>query len=254
MSNIKKKLNSYIDEKNQIVCITCYDASFSKILDDLSIDIVLVGDSLGMVIKGETNTHNVTIEDILYHTTCVAKNKNNFILMADLPINSYKDPEIAYTNSKKLLDKKADIVKIEYKDNHAEIVKTLISKNIPVCAHIGLLPQYASSIQDIRIYGKDRDERDKLLQQAHSLEKLGANMILLECVNSELSKDITNSVKIPVIGIGSGEFCNGQVQVLYDLIGVTNNPPKFSKDFLKENGSIKKALKDFYNYVKSIKN
>ena len=109
-------------------------------------------------------------------------------------------------------------------------------------------------MQDIRIYGKDRDERDKLLQQAHSLEKLGVNMILLECVNSELSKDITNSVKIPVIGIGSGEFCNGQVQVLYDLIGVSNNPPKFSKDFLKENGSIKKALKDFYNYVKSIKN
>ena len=123
MNSIKKKFKSYLHDKNQIVCITCYDSSFSKILNDLEIDIVLVGDSLGMVIKGDTTTHNVTIDEMIYHSSCVAKNKKNFIMMADMPINSYEDSNIACLNSRKLLDNSVDIVKLEYQDKHKSIIE-----------------------------------------------------------------------------------------------------------------------------------
>jgi len=253
MNNIKKKLNKYIEKKKQISCITCYDASFCKILSDSNVDIVLVGDSLGMVIKGEENTHNVTIDEILYHTNCVATYKKNFILMVDMPINSYYNPELAVLNAKKILDVNADIIKIEYKDEHKSVVENLISKNIPVCAHLGYLPQYTYKKEDTRIYGKDKTEHKQIFEQAKTLENLGVDIILLECVDSNLSKLITDSINIPVIGIGSGEYCNGQVQVLYDIIGISNNPPRFSKDYLKGSDSVADAINKFCNYVKKIK-
>ena len=252
MNKIKVKLNKYIKSKEQIVCITCYDASFSKILNDLQVDIVLVGDSLGMVIKGEVNTHNVTIKEALYHTACVAKYKKDFILMADMPINSYDDPSLALINAKKFIEEKVDIVKLEYQDNHEKAVKEIIKANIPVCGHLGFLPQYATKKEDIKIYGKNKIEQDHILSQAKKLDSLGVSLILLECVYPELSKIITDSVSVPVIGIGSGEMCNGQVQVLYDIIGISNNPPRFSKDYLKGSDNIASALKNFYNYVKAI--
>jgi len=252
MNKIKVKLNKYIKNKEQIVCITCYDASFSKILNDLQVDIVLVGDSLGMVIKGEVNTHNVTIKEALYHTACVAKYKKDFILMADMPINSYDDPSLALINAKKFIEEKVDIVKLEYQDNHEKAVKEIIKANIPVCGHLGFLPQYATKKEDIKIYGKNKIEKDHILSQAKKLDSLGVSLILLECVYPELSKIITDSVSVPVIGIGSGEMCNGQVQVLYDIIGISNNPPRFSKDYLKGSDNIASALKNFYNYVKAI--
>ena len=253
MNSIKKKLKSYLHDKNQIVCITCYDSSFSKILNDLEIDIVLVGDSLGMVIKGEDNTHSVTIDEIIYHSACVAKNKKNFIMMADMPINSYENPDAAYLNSRKLLDNNIDIVKLEYQDKHKKIIQKLVEKNIPVCAHIGLLPQNAFEKKDLRIYGKEVGEKDRLIRQAKDLEALGVDILLLECVHEEVTKVITDSANIPVIGIGSGESCDGQVQVLYDIVGISSNPPKFSKNYLKDAASISDAIKNFSNYVKNIK-
>ncbi|MBT7542673.1 MAG: 3-methyl-2-oxobutanoate hydroxymethyltransferase [Gammaproteobacteria bacterium] len=252
MNKIKVKLNKYIKNNEQIVCITCYDASFSKILNDLEVDIVLVGDSLGMVIKGEVNTHNVTIKEALYHTACVAKYKKDFILMADMPINSYDDPSLALINAKKFIEEKVDIVKLEYQDNHEKAVKEIIKANIPVCGHLGFLPQYATKKEEIKIYGKNKIEQDHILSQAKKLDSLGVSLILLECVYPELSKIITDSVSVPVIGIGSGEMCNGQVQVLYDIIGISNNPPRFSKDYLKGSDNIASAIKNFYNYVKAI--
>jgi len=252
MSKIRKKLINFKKNANQIVCITCYDASFSKILDDLKIDIVLVGDSLGMVIQGKKNTHDVKIEEISYHTNCVSQNKNNFILMADMPKNSYNDVDTALLNAKKLIKSNADIVKIEYKDKHKDIIKKLISEDIPVCGHLGLLPQYISQKEDIRVYGKNDIERNTILEQAITLEKLGADIVLLECVDKKLSESITKTLNIPVIGIGSGEFCNGQVQVLYDIIGISSNPPKFSKNYLLDSKDIVSAIEKFYNYVKNI--
>ena len=253
MNSIKKKLKKYLLDNNQIVCITCYDASFSKILNDLKIDIVLVGDSLGMVIKGDTNTHNVTLDEIIYHSSCVAKNKKNFIMMADMPINSYDDSNAAYLNSRRLLDNNVDIVKLEYQDKHKSIIEKLVEENIPVCGHIGLLPQIAFEKKDLRIYGREVEERDKLIRQAKDLEELGVDIVLLECVHKEVTKEITDSINIPVIGIGSGESCNGQVQVLYDILGISNKPPKFSKNYLKDADSVSNAIKNFSNYVKKIK-
>lgn len=252
MNSIREKLINYKKDGNQIVCITCYDASFSKILDDLKIDIVLVGDSLGMVIKGENDTHNVKFEEILYHTESVAKNKNNFILMADMPKNSLDTSEIALLNAKNLIKYKADIIKIEYKDEHKDIIKELISENVPVCGHLGLLPQHVLQKEDIRIYGRNDAEKNIIFEQARTLEKLGVEIVLLECVDKNLSKSITRELGIPVIGIGSGEFCDGQVQVLYDIIGVSNNPPKFSKNYLLGSKSIPLAIEKFYSYVKNL--
>lgn len=252
MSKIREKFNRYVEAKNQIVCVTCYDASFSKILDDLKIDIVLVGDSLGMVIKGDENTHSVKKDEILYHTSCVSKHKKYFLLMSDMPINSYNDKDSAIIFAKKLLEINADIVKIEYQDKHKNIIKEIISKNIPVCGHLGFLPQYSVKKEDIRVYGKTELEYDKIFRQAKELENLGVEMILLECVDKKLSKLITQSVNVPVIGIGSGESCNGQVQVIYDIIGISKNPPSFAKNFLEESSSIKEAIKKFHDYVKNL--
>jgi 3-methyl-2-oxobutanoate hydroxymethyltransferase len=205
-----------------------------------------------MVIKGEVNTHNVTINEALYHTACVAKYKKDFILMADMPINSYDDPSLALINAKKFIEEKVDIVKLEYQDNHEKAVKEIIKANIPVCGHLGFLPQYATKKEEIKIYGKNKIEQDHILSQAKKLDSLGVSLILLECVYPELSKIITDSVSVAVIGIGSGEMCNGQVQVLYDIIGISNNPPRFSKDYLKGSDNIASAIKNFYNYVKAI--
>jgi 3-methyl-2-oxobutanoate hydroxymethyltransferase len=252
MSKIREKFNQYVEAKNQIVCVTCYDASFSKILDDLKIDIVLVGDSLGMVIKGDDNTHSVQKDEILYHTACVAKSKKNFLLMSDMPINSYNDKNSAIIFAKKLLEINADIVKIEYQDEHKNIIKEIITENIPVCGHLGFLPQFSIKKEDIRVYGRTEFEHDKIFRQAKELENLGVEMILLECVDKKLSKLITQSVNIPVIGIGSGESCNGQVQVIYDIIGISKNPPRFAKNFLEESSSIKEAIKKFHDYVKNL--
>ena len=143
-------------------------------------------------------------------------------------------------------------MKIEYKDKHKDIIKKLISEDIPVCGHLGLLPQYISQKEDIRVYGKNDIERNTILEQAITLEKLGVDIVLLECVDKKLSGSITKTLNIPVIGIGSGEFCNGQVQVLYDIIGISSNPPKFSKNYLLDSKDIVSAIEKFYNYVKNI--
>ncbi len=252
MSNIKNKLQNFKKIKEQITCLTCYDSSFSKILNDSKIDIVLVGDSLGMVVKGKENTHCVSMDEILYHSACVSTYKENFILMADMPINSYDDTDIAILNAKKILEQKVDIVKVEYQDKHIEVIKGFVNAKIPVCAHIGYLPQKSRSEDDIRIYGKDKKEKEKLLNQAKLLESIGVDILLLECVDSALAKIITRSLITPVIGIGSGEYCDGQIQVLYDLIGISKNPPKFAKNYLVNGNNIPEAIRNFYNYVKSI--
>ncbi len=252
MSKLRNKLKNYIRNNDQIVCITCYDAAFAKILNDLNVDIVLVGDSLGMVIKGEHNTHNVNMSDILYHVDCVSKYKKNFILMADMPINSFENQEKAVINAKKMLDKEVDIIKIEYQDAHKNIIEKLIFENIPVCGHLGLQPQYVIEKKDMRTYGKDSIEKRKILDQVRTLEEVGVDLILLECVDESLSKFITETTSTPIIGIGSGENCNGQVQVIYDLIGISQKPPKFAKNYLAEKNNIQLAIKSFYNYVKAI--
>ena len=172
--------------------------------------------------------------------------------MSDMPINSCLNKITALTYAKKLINVSADIVKIEYRNENRSIIEALVSENIPVCGHLGFLPQYALEKKDIRIYGKIQSEHNQILEQAKTLENLGVDIILLECVDKELSKLITRSTNIPVIGIGSGKNCNGQVQVLYDIIGISAKAPKFSKNYLKDSSSIIEAIKKFHDYVKSI--
>ena len=188
MNKIHRLLKSYHNGK-KISCITGYDASIAKYLEGSQVDIVLVGDSLGQVIKGEKSTHNVSLDEIIYHTSCVRSGLTDTLLMSDLPKNSYTTKAQAYKNSKKLLSKNlADIVKLEIDTNNLEIAKYLIDKKIPICAHIGLLPQSIYRKSGYRKYGKTKNEATKLFNLAMELDQMGASIILLECIENKLSK------------------------------------------------------------------
>ncbi len=237
------KLLKYYKEGKKISCVTAYDASMSKFLESQDINIVLVGDSLGQVIKGDKTTHAVSIEDIIYHTKCVMSGINKSLLMVDLPKNTYDSKKQALYFSKKVFNEtQADIIKLEVKNN-IEIVKYLINNNIPICAHLGLLPQSIKSKAGFRKYGKTSREANSIIKEAFSLDAIGVTMILLECIDNKLSRKITNMISCPVIGIGSGSHLDGQVAVIYDLLGISfNKISSLSKDNSKY---IEKIIKEF---------
>ncbi len=223
MSKLTKLLNLYRRGK-KISCVTAYDASMSKYLESSGVDIILVGDSLGQVIKGEKSTHGVTLDEITYHTRCVKSGLKASILMVDLPKNSYNTKRKAYKNSHKFISEKlCDLIKIEIDINNIDIAKHLIEKNIPLCAHIGLLPQSIKSKSGYRKYGKSKHEAKQLYDLAVDLDKLGTQVILIECLDNNLAKKISQNCNAPVIGIGSGRGIDGQVAVIYDLLGISFN-------------------------------
>ena len=242
MSKLDKFLKNYQKEK-KISCVTAYDASMSKFLESQDINIVLVGDSLGQVIKGDKTTHNVSINEIIYHTNCVMSGINKSLLMVDLPKNTYDTKKQALYYSKKVLSEThADIIKLEVKNN-IDIIEYLTKKNIPICAHLGLLPQSIKSRSGFRKYGKTLKEANSIIKNAVSLNTLGVKMILLECIDTKLSRKITNNISCPVIGIGSGPYLDGQVAVIYDLLGISfNKISSLSKDNSKH---IEKIIKEF---------
>ena len=248
MSKLSKLLDLYKRGK-KISCITAYDASMSKYLESSGVDIILVGDSLGQVIKGEKSTHGVTIDEIAYHARCVRSGLKTSILMVDLPKNSYNTKSKAYKNSHKFISTKlADLIKIEIDTNNIEIAKYLIEKNIPLCAHIGLLPQTIKSKSGYRKYGKSKDEAKKLYDLAVSLDKLGAKVILIECLENSLAKKISQNCSAPVIGIGSGNGIDGQVAVIYDLLGISFN--KIDTFFINDKTSLDKQITKFIKKLK----
>ena len=230
MSKLGKFLKNF-NRRKKISCITAYDASMSKFLDSKGIDIILVGDSLGQVIKGDKTTHDVTINEIIYHARCVGTGINKSLLMVDLPINTYDTKKQALHYSTKILNEThADIIKLEV-NNNIDIVEYLVGKDIPICAHLGLLPQSIRSKTGYRKYGKVPKEADSIIEKAISLNNIGIKIILLECIESQLSKKIRNMSNCPVIGIGSGPFLDGQVAVIYDLLGISfNKISSLSKD------------------------
>ena len=232
-------------EKN-IFCITAYDATFSNFLDRLGIDIILVGDSLGQVIKGDNTTHRVSLDEIIYHSKCVKSGIKNAMLMVDLPKDTYATKKQAYTNSKKIIHKcKADLIKIEIDDDNLDIANYLVSKNIPLCGHIGLLPQSIKSKKGYRKYGRKKKEADLLYNNALNLDQIGTDLILLECVEESLARRITEACKTPVIGIGSGNSLDGQVAVIYDLLGISfNQIPSLTSSV---NPSLTRVIKNFKN-------
>ena len=229
-----------------ISCITSYDATFSNFLDRLGVDIILVGDSLGQVIKGENSTHRVSLDEIIYHSKCVKSGIKSAMLMVDLPKDTYTTKNQAYINSSKIISEcKADLIKIEVDDNNLDIASYLVSKNVSLCGHIGLLPQSIESKKGYRKYGKKKKEADLLYNYALNLDDMGTDLILLECVDETLAKRITEACKAPVIGIGSGSPLDGQVAVIYDLLGISFN--QISSLTSSVNPSLTSVIKNFIN-------
>lgn len=243
MTTLDNLLKSY-KKGTSLSCITAYDASIAKYLEEQGINILLVGDSLGQVIKGDESTHNVSFEEITYHAKCVASAAKKATVMVDLPKNTYNTKLSSFRNSKKLIDNNlADLIKIEVHYDNLDIVRYLVKKNIPVCGHLGLLPQSIKNKSGYRKYGKTKNEANLLYDNAISLDNMGVKIILLECVENTLAKRITNACTCPVIGIGSGLGLDGQVAVIYDLLGISFN--KISS-FTKENElAINKVIRSF---------
>jgi 3-methyl-2-oxobutanoate hydroxymethyltransferase len=233
--------------KEKIVMLTAYDFQMARILEKTGIDLILVGDSSGMVLQGHNNTKSVTMADMLYHTRAVARGANNTPIIGDLPINSTNSPRDALLNAKRFVEAGAKGVKIE--GNKPEEVGTLIEARIPVMGHVGMLPQQT---EVYRLKGKKPEEAEGILQDAIDLDRLGAFSVVLECIPEDLAKKITETIKIPTIGIGAGKYCDGQVLVINDMLGMDENfNPKYVKRYANLNKTIRHAVTMFQKEVRS---
>ena len=220
-------------EGEPIACVTAYDASFAALVDAAGADLVLVGDSLGMVIQGHDTTVPVTVNDIIYHSRTVARGLRRAFLVADMPFMSYTEPGMALDNAVRLMQEGgAMMVKLEGGDDQVGIVEHLARHDIPVCAHLGLKPQSVHKIGGFKVQGRDPDKAKEMLTSAKRLQDAGADIVLLECVPNEAGKVITEALDVPVIGIGAGPDVDGQILVLYDILDITRGrTPKFVKNF-----------------------
>ena len=236
----------------KITCLTAYDASFAQILAEEGVEILLVGDSLGMVLQGQDSTLPVKLEEMIYHTRMVRAGSGNTLVMADLPFMTYMKPMQALASSGRLMKEGgAHMVKLEGGAFMVETVAHLAEHGIPVCAHLGLLPQSVNKLGGYKVQGRDDKQAQAMLKDARAMEEAGADCLLLECVPSVLAAEITAAVSVPVIGIGAGPQCDAQVLVLYDMLGITpGKRPRFSKDFLQEAGDIRAAVRAYVQAVK----
>jgi 3-methyl-2-oxobutanoate hydroxymethyltransferase len=240
------------EEGERIACLTCYDASFAALVDEADADVVLVGDSLGMVIQGHDTTVPVTMDHVVYHCRAVARGLNRPFLMADLPFMSYPSKEQALASSVRLMQEGgAKMVKLESGAGQTEIVEFLAAHDIAVCAHLGLKPQSVHKSGGFRVQGRNNDAGERMLRDAKNLENAGADMLLLECIPTELGRMVTASVHVPVIGIGAGAHTDGQILVLYDVLDITTGrKPRFVRNFMAGAGTNLQALKNFVAAVK----
>ena len=236
----------------KITCLTAYDASFAKIIDSAGTDIILVGDSLGMVIQGAGNTLAVTMQQMIHHTEIVAKPCRQALVIADMPFKSYENAGLALDNAKSLIAAGANMVKLEGGSEHQDVFRLLNSNNINVCGHLGLQPQLVVDSSGYKIQGKDDIGAQKILDDALLLESLGVSVIVLECIPRELAKNVSQSLRIPTIGIGAGSACDGQVLVSYDMLGITSGRlPRFARNFMVGKGSVRLAIESFNEEVKA---
>jgi 3-methyl-2-oxobutanoate hydroxymethyltransferase len=235
-----------------IACLTAYDASFAALVDMARVDVVLVGDSLGMVIQGHDTTVPVTMDTMVYHTRCVAQGLRRGLLVADMPFASYALPEQAMRNAARLMQEGgAQMVKLEGGMLQVRTVEFLAGRDIPVCAHIGLTPQSVHKLGGFKVQGRDGEAAERMIEEARALEQAGADIVLLECVPSSLGRAVTDAVSVPVIGIGAGPDVDGQILVLYDIIGLTpGRKPRFVRDYMTQAHSPLEAVSA---YVASVK-
>ena len=233
-------------------CLTAYDAAFAHLVSSQGIDVILVGDSLGMVLQGKESTLPVTVDEMAYHTACVARGNQGSLIMVDMPFMSYDRHATAMDNAAQLMRAGAHLVKLEGTAWMADTIAALSERGIPVCAHLGLTPQFVNKLGGYRVQGRDAKAADLMVEHAQKLEAAGADLILLECVPTPLANRITAAVEAPVIGIGAGAGTDAQVLVLHDMLGVTpGRRPRFVKDFLAESDSIQNAVKAYDTAVKS---
>jgi 3-methyl-2-oxobutanoate hydroxymethyltransferase len=239
-------------QKEPIACLTAYDASFAQLVDMAGTDIVLVGDSLGMVIQGHDTTVPVTVDDVIYHTCSVARGLLHALLIADMPFMSYATPAQALDNAVRLMQEGgAMMVKLEGGQGQVAIVEYLARHDIPVCAHLGLKPQSVHKIGGFKVQGREASVAENMVRDARALEAAGADIVLLECVPNEVGQEITESVAAPVIGIGAGPHVDGQILVLYDILGVTQGrTPRFVKNFMTGQPSMLDGIRRYVEAVK----
>jgi len=232
--------------KSPIICLTAYSKNFAKILDKYC-DIVLVGDSLANVLYGMKNTHKVTLEMMIQHTISVRSGIKKSLCVMDMPINSYRNVNEAKKNAKKIMKKsKCDAVKIESDNKNFSIIKALVKSNIPVMGHIGYTPQYKKKF---KVQGISKLEEKKLIKEAQKIEKSGAFSIVLECISKNSAKQITQTLKIPTIGIGSSVHCDGQILVTDDMLGLGGFKPRFLKQYANLNKTIEKGVQKYRREV-----
>jgi 3-methyl-2-oxobutanoate hydroxymethyltransferase len=237
----------------RIACLTCYDAAFCRLLEAAGVDVLLVGDSLGNVLQGHATTVPVTLEHMVYHSACVSRVSERALVVADLPFMSYATPERAIDSAARLMGEGgAAMVKLEGGAAVVEIVRALTGFGAPVCAHLGLLPQSVHQLGGYRYQGKDDAGAAAIRADALALQEAGASLLVLECVPADLAAALSAELRIPIIGIGAGGRCDGQVLVLHDMLGLTpGRSPRFSKDFLAETTSVRAALTA---YVAAVRN
>ena len=246
-------LHKMREDGEPIACLTCYDASFAALLDDANVDLVLVGDSLGMVIQGHDTTVPVTVDDVVYHCKAVSRGLHRPFLVADLPFMSYPSREVALTNSVRLMQEGgARMVKLESGAEQVRVVEFLTSHDIAVCAHLGLRPQSVHKTGGFRVQGRQQDAAARMLQDALDLQSAGADLVLLECIPAELGSTISAALDVPVIGIGAGPDTAGQILVLYDILEITTGrKPRFVRDFMAGAGTPLAAVKSYVEAVKT---
>jgi len=240
-------------EREKITMLTAYDSTMSALLNRCGIETILIGDSMGNVIQGHSYTTPVTVEQMVYHTECVVRANTHAFLITDLPFASYGDPVQALKSAAAVMRAGADMVKIEGGgDWQVDIIRYLVERAVPVCAHLGLLPQSVHLLGGYKVQGKSKDAATIMLEQALACQDAGAQMVVLEAIPSSLGARITAEVHIPTIGIGAGPDCSGQVLVLQDMLGITpGKPPKFVKNFMEGHHSVEAAIKAYVREVKS---
>ena len=236
---------------NKIAMLTCYDASFASLMDRCGVEILLIGDSLGMVCSGYDSTLPVTVADMVYHTAAVARGNKNALVLADMPFGAYGNPQQAYDSAVQLMRAGAHMIKIEGGAWLADTVRLLVERGIPVCAHIGLTPQFVHQLGGFKVQGKTGEGAERLKNDALALQAAGAAVVLLEAVPAALGKEVTELLHVPTIGIGAGPDCSGQVLVMHDLLGVfPGRKARFVRNFMDGQTSIDAAVTSYVTAVK----
>ena len=236
---------------SKITMLTAYDSSFARVLDKAGVETILIGDSLGMVIQGRDSTLSVTIDETAYHVECVARGADRAFILGDLPFGSYQESaQQAMRSAARLLAAGAQMIKLEGGTSMEDTVRFLVERGVPVCGHVGLVPQSVHALGGFRVQGRDEAGAKRITADVRALADAGASMIVLEAIPASLAGELTDSIDVPTIGIGAGPSCSGQVLVTQDMLGISDRSPKFVRDFMQGSASIADAIKAYVAAVK----